>query len=210
MQITGGKVSFKRSYQPEQYGSKGAEVEISFIMAEGEELTTQLDDVARIVKAKVLQLCNIKTETLGNAPADVAAAAKVEVKTETAKPSGKTKADLEAAKLKELKNAPKQEAVATPAKEQVDAPVASEGEDLGGFDEDKAEEPEISDTELSAAMNATVGRLNPTNGGTTPKTIKALIQTFKPHDFPADGVFKSGQIPQPMRKQFLAKLKEMK
>ena len=209
MQITGGKVSFKRSYQPEQYGSKGAEVEISFMMAEGEALTTQLDDVARIVKAKVLQLCNIKTETLGNAPADVAAA-KVEVKTETAKPSGKTKADLEAAKLKELKNAPKQEAVATPAKEQVDAPVASEGEDLGGFDEDKAEEPEISDTELSAAMNATVGRLNPTNGGTTPKTIKALIQTFKPHDFPADGVFKSGQIPQPMRKQFLAKLKEMK
>ena len=209
MQITGGKVSFKRSYQPEQYGSKGAEVEISFMMAEGEALTTQLDDVARIVKAKVLQLCNIKTETLGNAPADVAAA-KVEVKTETAKPSGKTKADLEAAKLTELKNAPKQEAVAAPAKEQVDAPVASEGEDLGGFDEDKVEEPEISDTELSAAMNATVGRLNPTNGGTTPKTIKALIQTFKPHDFPADGVFKSGQIPQPMRKQFLAKLKEMK
>jgi hypothetical protein len=213
MQITGGKVSFKRSYQPEQYGSKGAEVEISFMMAEGEELGTKLDDVAKIVKTKALQLCNIKTEALGNAPPDVvkvaekiieqALAEPTEAKAEKpAKAKGRTKADLEAEKI----------AAAGGGKATVEAAkVEPEGEDLGAtFNEDATPEPEIPDTELSSAMNATVGRLNPSNGNTTPKLIKALIQTFKPHDFPADGVFKSGQIPQNMRKQFLAKLKEMK
>src|ERR1017187_5018546 len=102
MQINGGKVSFKRSYQPEQYGSKGAEVEISFSMAEEEVLTTQLDEVGKLVKAKVLQLCNIKTEALGNAPPDVAAAAKVTVEPVKEKPKAKTKADLEAEKLASL------------------------------------------------------------------------------------------------------------
>src|ERR1017187_8769419 len=100
MQINGGKVSFKRSYQPEQYGSKGAEVEISFSMAEEEVLTTQLDDVGKLVKAKVLQVCNIKTEARGNAPPDVVAAAKVEWKTEPVK--ARTKADLEVEKKADL------------------------------------------------------------------------------------------------------------
>ena len=211
MQVTGGRVSFKRSYQPEQYGSKGAEVEISFSMAEEEVLTTQLDEVGKLVKAKVLQLCNIKTEALGNAPPDVVAAAKVTVEPVKEKPKAKTKADLEAEKLASLGvKSPKSDAAPASAKEQSSAAAAPEGEDLGGFNEDATEEPEIPDTELSSAMNATVGRLNPSNANTTPKLIKALIQTFKPHDFPADGVFKSGQIPQNMRKQFLAKLKELK
>ena len=204
MQITGGKVSFKRSYQPEQYGSKGADVEISFMMAEGEELGTKLDDVAKLVKGKVLQLCNIKTETLGNAPADVAKAAftvetKVEPPKPEVKPKAKTKADLEAEKLAALK-----------AKEP-EPKVAPEGEDLGGtFSEEDGEQPEISDTEIVTAINATCERLNPTNGNTTPKLIKALIQTFRPHDLAADATFKSIQIAQKLRRQFLAKLKEMK
>ena len=211
MQVTGGRVIFERSYEPEQYGSKGSEVEISFSMAEEEVLTTQLDEVGKLVKAKVLQLCNIKTEALGNAPPDVVAAAKVTVEPVKEKPKAKTKADLEAEKLASLGvKSPKSDAAPASAKEQSSAAAAPEGEDLGGFNEDATEEPEIPDTELSSAMNATVGRLNPSNANTTPKLIKALIQTFKPHDFPADGVFKSGQIPQNMRKQFLAKLKELK
>ena len=132
----------------------------------------------------------------------------VETKAEKtpAKPKGRTKADLEAEKIAAAGGGNATVEAATPK-----AAVEPEGEDLGAtFNEDATPEPEIPDTELSSAMNATVGRLNPTNGGTTPKFIKELIQTFKPHDFPANGVFKSAQIPQNMRKQFLMKLKEMK
>lgn len=227
MQITGGKVAFKRSYQPEQYGSKGADVEITFTLQEGEELGAQLDHVGNLVKAQVLRLCNIKTEALGNAPADVVKAGTitgttiapkdvvvgtVTPKPETTKPpKGRTKSDLEAEKIAAAGGTtpPKSEAASAPAKDQAAEPEQSEGEDIEGFNEDDTPAPEISDVELSSAMNATVARLDPTNGKTTAKLIKALIQTFKPHDFSAAAQFKSAQIPQALRKQFLEKLKTL-
>ena len=56
MQITGGRVVFSRTVQPAQYESKRAEVELSFVLAEGEALGEALDEVSKICKAEVLQM----------------------------------------------------------------------------------------------------------------------------------------------------------
>lgn len=183
MQITGGRVSFKRQYQPEQYGSKGAEVELSFSLAEGEVLGKQLDQVGVQVVAKALELLGKKV-----GPDDTA---KIETTTagtpKTAKP--KTKADLE-----------KEQAVKLGVKSE----AAGDGEDIG-FDEDAEEaQPEISDAELSTAMNHKVAELKTAHGNAAPKLIKTLINTF------VEPPKKSGDIPQKLRGQFLKKLKELK
>lgn len=209
MQIIGGKVSFKRAYQPEQYGSKGAEVEISFSLGEGEELGTKLDEVGVLVKNKTLELCGIRTEKVGAAPPDV----KLEPAPKAEVPA-KTKADLEKeqtdklnAKVKtEKKPAPKSEAAPAPAKEKAVEPEA-EGEDLGGatFDEDAEEnQPDVTGEVMSQAMNAAVARLNKVHGGAAPKLVKALIATF------VEPPKKSHDIPQKMRHEFLKKLAELK
>jgi membrane protein involved in colicin uptake len=62
-QITGGKVSFKRSFQPEQYGSRGAEAELSFVVAEGEDLLKAnewFDRCGKLAQAKVMELVYAK------------------------------------------------------------------------------------------------------------------------------------------------------
>jgi hypothetical protein len=62
-QITGGKVTFKRAFQPEQYGSRGSEAELSFSMAEGDTLeqATQLLDLAsKLAQDKVMELVYAK------------------------------------------------------------------------------------------------------------------------------------------------------
>ena len=62
-QVTGGKVSFSRKFQPEQYGSRGAEAEISFIVAEGEDLLQAnewFDRAGRMAQAKVMELVYAK------------------------------------------------------------------------------------------------------------------------------------------------------
>jgi hypothetical protein len=58
-QITAGKVSFARSVQPAQYETKKAEVELSFSLAEGEELGAFLDDVAAKAQEKALQMVGL-------------------------------------------------------------------------------------------------------------------------------------------------------
>lgn len=215
MQIIGGKVSFKRSYQPEQYGSKGAEVELSFSLAEGEPFGAQLDDVAKLVKTKVLQLCNIKTEALGNAPADVKNAGALEgvavetaVKPDKVKPT-RTKADLEADATAKLggKPGPKSEAAPSASANQA---AQEPADDLEGFDEDAVPAREIPDTELSSAMNRVVGVLKTKHGTAAPGMVRDLIQTFKPSTVAKETVFKSGMIPQNMRAEFLRKLEELK
>jgi hypothetical protein len=60
-QITGGKITYARTIQPAQYESKRAEVELTFVLAEGEDLGNTLDDVARKVKTKALQMVGLKS-----------------------------------------------------------------------------------------------------------------------------------------------------
>jgi hypothetical protein len=62
-QISGGKVSFKRTFQPEQYGSRGAEAELSFVLAEGEDLLKAnewFDRCGRLAQEKVMELVYAK------------------------------------------------------------------------------------------------------------------------------------------------------
>jgi hypothetical protein len=62
-QITGGTVSFVRKFQPEQYGTRGAEAEISFVVEEGADLLTAnewFDRAGRMAQAKVMELVYAK------------------------------------------------------------------------------------------------------------------------------------------------------
>lgn len=55
-QITGGRVVFSRTVQPAQYESKRAEVELTFVLAEGEDLNGTLNDVSLKAKNQVLDI----------------------------------------------------------------------------------------------------------------------------------------------------------
>ena len=55
-QITSGRVVFARTVQPANFESKRAEVELSFVLAEGEELKDTLEKVGLQCRAAVLDL----------------------------------------------------------------------------------------------------------------------------------------------------------
>jgi hypothetical protein len=54
MQITSGRVVYKRTIQPAQFESKSAEIELSFSLAEGEELGDAIVDTMEAAKEEVL------------------------------------------------------------------------------------------------------------------------------------------------------------
>ncbi len=56
MQITSGRVVYSRTVQPAQYESKRAEIELTFVLAEGEKLGDALDKTAELAKTKCLDL----------------------------------------------------------------------------------------------------------------------------------------------------------
>ena len=60
MQITGGKISYSRTVQPAQYESKKAEVELAFVLDDGEELGDAQDDVEALVKNKALEMVGVR------------------------------------------------------------------------------------------------------------------------------------------------------
>jgi hypothetical protein len=59
-QITGGKVTYGRTVQPAQYESKKAEVEISFVIGEGEDIGDMLDRAAAMAEGKALELVGLR------------------------------------------------------------------------------------------------------------------------------------------------------
>jgi hypothetical protein len=61
MQIISGRVVFARTVQPAQYESKKAEVELNFVLAEGEELDATIDIVAGHAMDTVLAMVGLKT-----------------------------------------------------------------------------------------------------------------------------------------------------
>ncbi len=60
-QITGGTVKFGRKTAPAQYENKEAVVELTFSLAEGEELGTFLDAVGAQAQAKALELVGLQS-----------------------------------------------------------------------------------------------------------------------------------------------------
>lgn len=220
MQITGGKISFKRSFQPEQYGSKGAEVEISFLLAEGEEIGNKLDAVGVMVKGKALELCNLKTEAKANVPADVetaktsvpvtgqketaAAALNAKDTTETVAKAGKGNQGGKKEPLGKVDASGIPEGLKRTAENKVKE-VEAEGEDLGeAFDEDAAEsQPEVTDLMLASAATRKVAALKEKHAGKAPVLVKELITKF------VAPPKKMADIPQNLRQEFLKKLEEL-
>lgn len=85
-QITGGTISFKRAFQPEQYGSRGAEAILHFSMAEGdpyEQAVELMDRVGALAQGKVMELVYAK------APVGAKAVVKDLPASETASPEVK-------------------------------------------------------------------------------------------------------------------------
>jgi hypothetical protein len=61
--ITGGRVSFSRVVQAQQFEPKKAEVELTFTIPEGENLDDTLDEVAQIVQDKVFEMVGLRKKT---------------------------------------------------------------------------------------------------------------------------------------------------
>jgi hypothetical protein len=63
MQITSGRVVYRRTIQPVQFESKSAEIELSFSLAEGEELGDALVEIMEIAREEVLITLGLKKVT---------------------------------------------------------------------------------------------------------------------------------------------------
>ncbi len=123
MQITGGTVIFARSVQPAQFENKKAEVQLTFVLGDGENLDDKLDYVAGLAEAKALEMVGLrrapKPEPASQAtaltpPATGSNAAAFDgpaaTKPEETEAPGKTKADLEAEMMAKLEADKKAEA----------------------------------------------------------------------------------------------------
>ena len=60
VQVTGGRVVYSRTVQPASYESKKAEVELSFVLDDGEKLEKALKETAELVKREALELVGLK------------------------------------------------------------------------------------------------------------------------------------------------------
>jgi len=68
MQVTGGRVSYGRTVSPAQYESKRSDVELSFTLAEGEQLGESLRQASELVRAEVHRVLGIEGRTAAAAP----------------------------------------------------------------------------------------------------------------------------------------------
>ena len=60
MQITGGRVVYSRTVQPAQFESKRGEVDLSFVLAEGEKLGDALDEVCGVCQEQALAMVGLR------------------------------------------------------------------------------------------------------------------------------------------------------
>jgi hypothetical protein len=180
--VTGGRVLFKRSFQPDAFGNRGAEVELTFAVPEGATGAEDfLNTVGELALAKALDLTYRKAkatpavkETVAEAPAEKPKAAPV-----------RTKADLEA----------EQAAALATEKPKVKMPSISTGEERVDPNEWEAPPAEVISDQ---AMKDGCSRRNQVIKN--PQAIKGLIAKFVP--FPKG----CADIPQDKRADFLAQL----
>lgn len=212
MQIVSGKVIFGRTVQPAQYESKKAEVEISFVLAEGEPLGDSLDIAGLMAKVKVLELVGLKPGS--NQPAAAAAAGLKAVEAaveEPAKDPPKPK----------VRQAPGQKEAAAAAMNARDASAkqttAGQAEKQSPSESSashKASDPDdalfddapaapITDNDLMKAASAANARLQGTHQGAAPQMIKALRDKF------VSPPGRVSDIPQEKRAEFLRQLEAL-
>jgi hypothetical protein len=197
--IQGGKVTYGRTVKTGDYENKRADVEIMFNVEEGQDADTALDIAATMAKDKIHQMLGIIVKAAPAstkpvpadpvAPAGAKEAAAAAMNGADAKPTPKVPKAQKAA-------APKAE----PAPEPTPEPKAADPVD----DFDSAEEPEITDTQLTAEASRKNKELQETHQGAAPAMIRKLIGEFV-------GAGKQMKdIEQAKRAEFLRRLKEMK
>lgn len=189
--ITGGQVVFGTTKNLGDYNSKKAEVTLTFQIDEGADPSDIVSATGQECMRHVAEMLN------GKAPA--AAAPKVETVVNDAEKVAAAKALNDKAAGKTVKEPPPGVTVKETAK-----PKEPEGEDLDGdeFNEDEVI-LDVTDEQMSAALNQAVGRLKPKHGNKASMVVKELIVQF------VDPPKKAHDIPQQQRPQFLQKLKDL-
>lgn len=188
-QIIGGKITFGRTVNPAQYESKKAEVEISFVVAEGEDFHQIAQEAAAFAEAKALEMVGLKPIP----KVAVAPPKATETKEEYAE-----RAKAEEAKLPPpLKRPPGR----PPSKPTV--PAADELDDAPAEDVEVAElvEPAkaITDKDLTDAITRQQHKIN------NAPEIRKLIAKFNNEVLGKQ----SRDIPQPRRAEFLMELSQL-
>lgn len=170
MQITGGRVSFRRIVQPAQYESKEGLVELTFVVDEGagDKAQAFLDITAQMAQAKALEMVGLKPTTSTKVP-DLKVVEKetpVSEATQKAKDEAKAKA---AAKLNaKEKAAPKGDLDGLDDKPQISKSPEDRkpADELDGLDKDVLGDPdgldtatkEVTDVELRDAVSGWVSK----------------------------------------------------
>lgn len=200
--VTGGQVVFGITKNLGDYNNRKAEVTLTFLIDEGADASAIIREagqeammhVAEMIAGKKAAAPPADEPDIGKATVDKTAAAKALNDKEAAFKA------VEATKKAVEKKLPAGLSVPD-TKTKTD-----EGEDLGEetFNEDEAI-LDVTDEQLSAELNRTVGRLNKAGHGSKASSIvKALIAEF------VEPPKKSHDIPQQQRPQFVQKLKDLK
>jgi len=203
--MTGGSVTFERKIKPADYESKGAIVQLSFNIADGQDTQAVLDEVSKMAMGQALKMVGVQEQP------------------------GKTKADLEkealdragqgnppAASSKSPRKPPsskKTEEKADPAKDPAAVDDAPAGERQVSANPEDRKDPaavddalfsaadapkEITDAELMQEITAHNAKVK-----NAPEIRKLIGEYVKPPGQARD-------IPQNQREAFVKKLKEIK
>lgn len=210
MQIVSGRVVFARSVQPAQYETKKAEVEIAFILAEGEQLGDSLDIAGLLAKVKVLEMVGLKSataEAASTAGLKAVASAVEEPKDPTKPPKVKPQKEAAAAAMN-AKDTSTRATTAGPAEKpskpaETASSTASDPDDALFADAPAAADP-ISDQDLTKAASDACKRLIPAHDGAAGAMVKALRDKF----ITPPGT-RVSDIPQGKRAEFLKQLEAL-
>ncbi len=193
---------------------------LTFALDEGEAADAVIEEVAREVMTKCLAMVGVGAPAIPKtaprpmmALADDGTRAEAEAKIAAEGVKEAAAAALTAKEKAEAKERAK--AANTAKKPSLDIPeslkrepektaVPAKIEEDPGFNEDAAELPEVTQDQLTSAMNRKVAELKGAHGGAAPTMIKALIAKF------VEPPKKSHDIPQNLRHDFLKKLEELK
>jgi len=195
MPITNGTIKYGRTVKTGDFENKRADVEFSMSFDPEDDVDARVKDTAALATFHLNRILGIKQ----------AEAAKASVPEAPKRGPGRPpKAEPAPAPLGEA------DASGIPAGLKREPPKSEEpakveqADELAEFvEDDPASQPDVSDAELSSAMNRKVAELKPKHLGAAPKLIKELINKF------VEPPKKSHDIPQNLRHKFLEDLAKL-
>jgi hypothetical protein len=198
MHISSGRVVYLRSVQPAQYETKKAEVELTFALAEGEELGNHLTYVSSLAMARAHQMVGIA--------APEAPAAK-ETKTAVQRAAEKAEKIEKGAENTTVSDAVFGEKVANKPAAEEDIPgfLKRDAENKLPADPLLAElvgtQPDLTDQEFSAQVVAIVAKI----GVAGPNAVREKLNKFIPEGKPRQ----ISAVPANQRRTFLAEIQTL-